>query len=155
MALPNFDKIFIGDTDASKLGIDVVLIQENQPIEFFSKKLSDTRQRWSAYDQELYVVVKACQQWSHYLVQKQFILNYNNQAINYFKSQKTLNDKHTHWSTFLAKFHYIFNHKADTLNKVVDVLSRQSFVIWTLCNEIVAFNSLKVQYPSYSNFHEI
>lgn len=37
-------------------GIGVVLLQ-GQVVEFFSEKLSDARQKWSTYKQELYAIV--------------------------------------------------------------------------------------------------
>lgn len=59
LALPNFDQPFEVDVDASGLGIGVVLSRNSHPIEYFSEKLSPSRQKWSTYAQELYSLVRA------------------------------------------------------------------------------------------------
>jgi hypothetical protein len=65
--MPDFDKLFEVECDASIMGIGVVLSQEGRPIAFYSEKLSETRQKWSTYELELYVVFQALKVWVHYL----------------------------------------------------------------------------------------
>ncbi|KAA0060723.1 reverse transcriptase [Cucumis melo var. makuwa] len=56
LKLLKFDSTFEVAVDASGVGIGVVLSQGGYPIEFFSEKLSPSRQNWSTYEQELYAL---------------------------------------------------------------------------------------------------
>ncbi|KAI0495627.1 hypothetical protein KFK09_021930 [Dendrobium nobile] len=101
LALPNFNKPFHVDTDASSICIGVVLCQENRPVEFFSEKLCPFRQKWSVYEQELYAVVRALKQWEPYLLHQEFILCSDHRALQFINKQKHINRMHARWVLFL------------------------------------------------------
>ncbi|PKU83847.1 RNA-directed DNA polymerase [Dendrobium catenatum] len=154
LALPNFEKPFHVDTDASSIGIGAVLSQDSKPIEFFSEKLSSARQKWSAYEQELYAVIRALKQWEHYLLHQDFVLCSDNQALQYINNQKNINRMHARWIVFLQKFTFILQHKAGKLNRVADALSRRAAMLISLQTEITGLQEMKGLYETDTDFSQ-
>lgn len=90
LALPDFSKPFALHSDASKLGIGIVLSQEGKPVAYFSQKLAGARGRYSTYDVEFYAVVQAIRHWRHYLFQREFILYSDHEALKYLSCQDSV-----------------------------------------------------------------
>lgn len=58
LVLPNFDKIFEIEWEASGLGIGVVLMHNGKPMMYFSEKLNEVALNYPTYDKELFVLVR-------------------------------------------------------------------------------------------------
>ncbi|XP_017233746.1 uncharacterized protein LOC108207825 [Daucus carota subsp. sativus] len=52
LAMPNFEELFVIETDASGYGLGAVLMQKNRPLAFYSKLLGVKAQQKSIYEKE-------------------------------------------------------------------------------------------------------
>ncbi|KAK8918703.1 hypothetical protein KSP39_PZI020995 [Platanthera zijinensis] len=155
LILPDFEKPFELETDASLVGIGGVLLQDKHPVAFFSEKLSEARRKWSTYVVELYAVVRAIKHWEHYLFQQEFVIQTDHQAIWYLNSNKLLNRMHARWVEYLQRFTFVIKHRAGEQNKVTDALSRRSALLITMNTKVIGFDSLKDQYADDEDFAQI
>ncbi|WVY98895.1 hypothetical protein V8G54_031046 [Vigna mungo] len=103
LALPDFDKTFYVQTDASRTTMGAVLTQDNRPIAYFSKVFCPRLSKSSAYVRELHAITSAVKRWPQYLLGHFFIIQ---------TDQRTPEQQH-----YLVKL-------LGRLNVVADVLSQ-------------------------------
>nr|GEW81849.1 putative mitochondrial protein [Tanacetum cinerariifolium] len=72
LVLPNFVQEFVVETDASGIGIGVVLCQNGHPIVYLSKTLAAKHQLLSTYEKEFSAVLAALEKWKGYLLDRHF-----------------------------------------------------------------------------------
>ncbi|KAK1631342.1 hypothetical protein QYE76_005657 [Lolium multiflorum] len=132
LALPDFNKQFEIECDASGIGIGGVLMQEGRPIAYFSEKLSGAKLNYPIYDKELYALIRVLEVWQHYLWPKEFIIHSDHEALKYLKAQSTLHKRLAKWVEFIESFPYIIKHKKGKDNIVADALSRKNMLLTQL-----------------------
>uniref|UniRef100_A0A2N9H063 RNA-directed DNA polymerase n=1 Tax=Fagus sylvatica TaxID=28930 RepID=A0A2N9H063_FAGSY len=115
LVLPNFAKTFEIECDASGIGIGAVLMQEGRPVAYFSEKLSGAALNYPTYDKEIYALVRALENWQHYLWPKEFVIHTNHESLKHLKGQQRLNRRHAKWVEFIETFPYVIRYKQVTI----------------------------------------
>lgn len=145
LVLPDFDKVFEVECDASRVEIGVVLIQDKKHVSYFSEKLNGAKLNYSTYDREFYAIVRALDHMSHYLRLKQFVLHSHHEAMKIIHGQQKLNKWHTKCVEFLQSFTFSSKYK-DGSNVVADALSRCTYLLSMVDAKIWGFQQLKECY---------
>ena len=65
--MPNFDELFMVDSDASGVGFGAVLHQAAGPIAFFSRPFAARHLKLAAYERKLIGLVQSVRHWRPYL----------------------------------------------------------------------------------------
>lgn len=81
LGIPDFEKTFIIETDASDKGMGAVLMQDGDPISFLSKAFCPRNQALSTYEKECLALVMAVDKWRSYLHGKEFILRTDHRSL--------------------------------------------------------------------------
>ncbi|TQD70724.1 hypothetical protein C1H46_043741 [Malus baccata] len=106
LALPNFSKPFVIESDASGVGIGVVLQQGGRPIAFTSQVLGPKNQALSAYEREMLAVVHAVKKWQSYLLGSHFIIQTDHHSLKYFLQNRANSPFQQKWVSKLLGFDY-------------------------------------------------
>ena len=106
LTLPDFNKTFEIECDASRIGIGAVLMQDKRLIAFFSEKLGGVALNYPTYDKELYALVRALETWQHYLRPKEFVIHTDHESLKHLKGQGKLNKRHARWMEYIETFPY-------------------------------------------------
>lgn len=128
LLLPKLDDQFILRTDASKVGLGAVLLQEQdgekQPIAYASRKLLPREQRYSTIEKECLGIVWGITKFSVYLYGKPFILETDHKPLAYLHSSKELNSRLMRWALMLQSYMFHVKVLKGSENVGADFLSR-------------------------------
>ena len=83
LATPNFSKPFMIECDASSYGLGAVLMQDEHPIDFESRKLNKWEKLKSTYDKEMLEIMQALVKWKQYLLGRKFMICIEHNSLQY------------------------------------------------------------------------
>lgn len=118
-------------TDASNTAIGASLDQQLPddtwvPLGFFSRKLSETEQRYSTYDRELLAIFSAVKHFRSILEGRQFLIFTDHRPLSYAFSQRPdkTSPRRSRQLDFIAQFDTAIKFTPGQENIVADALSR-------------------------------
>jgi hypothetical protein len=88
LAVPDFSKQFIVETDACGVGIGAVLMQHDHPIAYLSKALCPKNQALSTYEKECLAILLAIDKWRSYLQHQEFIIRTDQKSLLHLTEQR-------------------------------------------------------------------
>ena len=102
--LPEGKEGFAVYADASKEGLDCVLMQNGKVIAYAARKLKPHEINYPTYDLELAGVVFALKKWRRYLYSVTFEVFTDHKSLKYLFSQKELNMRQRRRVEFLQDY---------------------------------------------------
>jgi hypothetical protein len=86
LALPDFSKQFLVEIDAFDSGLGAVLMQDDRPMTFLSKPLSQSSKHLSIYEKFL-ALIMAVERWRPYLQRQEFLIRIDHKSLAYLNEQ--------------------------------------------------------------------
>src|SRR5210317_938099 len=97
----DFSKPFEIYTDASKIQLGAVISQNNKPIDFYSRMLSQAQTRYTTTERELLSIVETLKEFQNILLGQQIIVYTDHENLTY----KNFNsDRVTRWRLFVEEY---------------------------------------------------
>jgi hypothetical protein len=125
LALPDFSKEFVIETDACATGVGAVLMQQGHPLAFLGKALGPKNQSLSIYDKECLAIVLALERWKSYLQHKAFTVYTDQRSLIHLGDHKFNTPIQQKAFFKLMGFQYKILYKKGAINRAADALSRR------------------------------
>jgi hypothetical protein len=132
LMMPDQTKPFQIECDTSKWASGAVLTQldingDRHPCAFISRTFSPTERNYEIYDRELLSVIRALQEWRHYIQgsKHETIIYLDHKNLTYFRTAQKLNCRQARWSLLLSEFNIKLIHLPGDKMILSDTLSRR------------------------------
>jgi RNase H-like domain found in reverse transcriptase len=93
----------------------------------------EAEQNYEIYDKEMLAIVRALEDWCHYLegLLQSFDIISDHRNLEYWRTAQNLTQRQAWWSLYLSRFDFHLTHKPSTTNTQADPLSRISTHLMT------------------------
>ena len=130
--MPDHAKPFQIKCDASKYASGAVLTQldsngDRHPCAFISKMFSPTERNYEIYDRELLAIIRALEEWRHYIQGSPHpttILS-DHKNLTYYREARKMNRRQARWALYLSEFDVKLVHTPGHKMIQSDALSRR------------------------------
>ena len=119
-------------SDALKIGLRFVLMQDGKVVAYASRQLKPHEQNYPTHDLELAVVLFALKIWRHYLYGEKCRIFTDHKSLKYLLTQKELNLRQRRWLKLFKDYDYIIDYHRGKANVVADSLSRKTMAAMSL-----------------------
>jgi hypothetical protein len=128
LALPDFEKQFRIEADASKIGLGAVISQKNgrhwQPVSYFSKILTKTERNYSTSEREMLAIVLAVEHFKEYIYGREFIILTDHEPLKFMSSTDAPAPRLARLQKRLNIYDFTIQYRPGKLNGGADALSR-------------------------------
>ena len=133
LMMPNINKPFILETDASKWAVGAALMQKDEndqihPCGYLSHALTPTERNWQIYNRELYAIIYALEEWTYVLLgaEHTITVNCDHKNLTYYCNPQCLTARQARWWNNLSRYNLQLIHTPGAKLIQADTLSRQA-----------------------------
>ena len=121
LAFTDFNQPFHIYTDASDYQMGAIIVQNNKPIAFYSKKLTPAQTRYTTTEKELLSIVAVCKEFRNILLGQELVIftDHENLTYKHFNTPRVMR-----WRLFLEEYSPDIKWLKGSTNLVADALSR-------------------------------
>ena len=128
LKLPDLQKDFILQTDASNFGIGACLFQDHDgrkhPVMYASRKLLDREKNYSVGEREALAIKWGVEKFHRFLYGRHFTLESDHRPLQYLNSSDSQSPRLMRWSLALQPYRYTVKYIRGEDNFCADCLSR-------------------------------
>ena len=128
LALPDFNKPFVIECDASKYGIGGVLSQKQgrhfKPIAYFSKHLTKTERNYSTSEREMLAVVLSVEHFKQYVYGQAFTVYSDHEPLKFLATSDVPAPRLARLQKRLGIYNYTLEYRPGKSHQNADALSR-------------------------------
>lgn len=143
----NPNKEIMLSVDASQFGVGAVLLQNNLPVAYASKSLTEVQSRWAQIEKETYAIVWGCERFHQFIYGRKIIIESDHKPLEYI-FKKPLIDTPMRLQRMrirLQMYEFSIKFKKGALMYIADTLSRAFMEDLEEENDILKVAEIEIQ----------